>query len=235
LGWGAFVLVISYFLLADAGHVPDLLTNIELPGHADDIRRLGRELGRTWNAFLRGQLIIFIMIIISNFLLMTLLGVRNALGLAFLAGLAKFVPYIGPLIAGIVTALVAFFQSSNYLGIEPFTFAIVVVVAAVVLDQIYDNLVSPRIFGQTLGVHPAAVLIAAIIAANLIGFVGLLLAAPVLASLQLFGRYAMRKMVDMDPWPEPEAPSVDIRIPFEETLRKSFGRLKNLLKRGQKK
>ena len=115
------------------------------------------------------------------------------------------------------------------------SWAIPIIVAAVVLDQIYDNLVSPRIFGQTLGVHPAAVLIAAIIAANLIGFVGLLLAAPVLASLQLFGRYAMRKMVDLDPWPEPEAPPEEVGFPFEETLRRLFGRLKGLLSKRKKK
>ncbi len=68
------------------------------------------------------------------------------------------------------------------------------------MDQIYDNLVSPRIMGKRLGVHPAAVLVVAIIAANLIGLIGLVLAAPVLASGSLVGRYTVRKMFDRDPW-----------------------------------
>jgi predicted PurR-regulated permease PerM len=54
--------------------------------------------------------------------------------------------------------------------------------------------------GRSLGVHPAAVLVVAIIAANLIGLIGLILAAPVLASATLIGRYIMRKLLDRDPW-----------------------------------
>ncbi len=71
------------------------------------------------------------------------------------------------------------------------------------VDQIFDQIISPRLMGDTLGVHPAALLIVAIMAANLLGVVGLVLAAPVLATLQLFGRYATRKMLDMDPFPPP--------------------------------
>jgi predicted PurR-regulated permease PerM len=68
------------------------------------------------------------------------------------------------------------------------------------MDQIYDNLVSPRIMGKSLGVHPAAVLVVAIIAFNLIGIIGLVLAAPALATVNLIGRYTARKMFDRDPW-----------------------------------
>jgi predicted PurR-regulated permease PerM len=215
IGWGAFVMVISYFILADAGQVPEFFKSIDLVGHDADLRRLGNELGRIWNAFVRGQAVLFVMIVLSSFLLMTLLGVRNAVGLAFLAGLAKFVPYVGPFIAGLVTALVAFFQDGNYLGFEPpLLYATIVVVAAVVLDQIFDTLITPRLYGKALGVHPAAVLVAALIAASLLGLVGLLLAAPVLASLQLFTIYAIRKMLDLDPWASFESS----RVNFENVL-----------------
>jgi len=235
IGWGAFVLVISYFILADAGQFPNFLQNIDLAGHDADLRRLGRELGRIWNAFMRGQLFLTILVIFTSFLLMSILGVRNALGLAFLAGLAKFVPYVGPLVAGITNALVAFFQGGNYLGIEPeAVYALVVVVAAIVLDQIFDNIVTPRIYGQTLGVHPAAVLVAALIAANLLGFIGLLLAAPVLASLQLFVFYAMRKMLDLNPWPVPEKTAEDMDFPLPAPLRRIIERLQALRNRGEK-
>ncbi len=205
LGWGLFILLIAYFVLADSGRwFPDALVSIEIPGHQVDIRRLGRELGRIWNAFLRGQIVLFLLTVLLAAALMTVLGVRLALGLSLLAGLARFVPYVGPLTVWIVTGLVAFFQESNYLGLAPLQYALLVVLGQLVLDQVFDNYLSPRMMGQTLGVHPAAVLVSAIIATNLIGLVGLLLAAPVLATFQLFGRYALRKMLDLDPWPEPE-------------------------------
>ena len=60
---------------------------------------------------------------------------------------------------------------------------------------------------NTLKVHPAFVLIAAIIAANLIGILGVIVAAPLLATLQLVGRYTMRKLLDEDPWPPEERPA----------------------------
>ncbi len=207
-GWLFFILLISYFTLLDAGQVPDMVSgmvaNINLPGYNEDLSRLGRSLARIWNAFMRGQLTLFLVTMIVAFLLLSILGVRNALALALLAGIARFVPYVGPFVTWLVTGLVAFFQPGNYLGVEPLTFALIVVVAVLLYDQIIDNLVTPRLYGQALGVHPAAVLVAAIIAANLLGLIGLLFAAPVLATLLLFGRYAARKMVDLDPWPEPE-------------------------------
>jgi predicted PurR-regulated permease PerM len=198
--WGAFILLISYFVLVDRGKMSGELFYIEIPGYTADIRRLGSEMHRTWNAFLRGQVIIFGLVFITYGILMTVLGVRYSAGIALLAGLARFVPYVGAWTTWTTLALVSFFQGGNYFGLLPWQYTLLVLGVAILTDQVFDNLVSPRIMGQTLGVHPAAVLVAAIIAANLIGFVGLVLAAPVLATLIVVGRYAIRKMLDLDPW-----------------------------------
>lgn len=225
--WGAFVMTISYFTLAEAGQVPQFFSKIDLVDNPD-MERLGQELGKVWNAFIRGQILIFTLLVASSFLVLTMLGVRNSLGLAFLIGLAKFVPYVGPLVSGITTAVVAFFQGSNYLGIEPaLVFAIVVVLATIILDQVFDTLVVPRVFSESLGVHPAALLVAALIAANLLGLIGLLLAAPVLASMQLFFMYTARKMLDLDPWPEekPDKKDEGPKLPLFARLRAGLRRL----------
>lgn len=221
LGLAGFILLISYFLLADAGQVSAELVRIDVPGYNADIVRLGRELRVIWNSFLRGQLIIITLVVIAYTILMLILGVRFAFGLAILAGLARFVPYVGPLISGTVTALVAFFQASNHFGLEPFQFALLAVISAVILDQFFDNVITPRFLGQTLGVHPAAVLVAAIIAANLLGIIGLVLAAPVLATIQLIGRYVIRKMLDLNPWPESYTTElVDRETPWDRSRRR---------------
>ena len=191
---------------------------------------MGRELGRVWNSFVRGQILISSIIVSIYFVGLTALGVRNALGLAFLFGLAKFIPYIGPLVSEVTTGLVAFFQASNYLGMEQVTFLIVVIVFTIVVDLIIDNIIAPRIYGETLGVHPAAVLISALIMASLLGFIGIIFAAPVLASVQLFGRYGLRKMVDLDPWPEPE-PEPKPPVPIRQRLQNSVNWLKSIPKR----
>jgi len=232
IGWSLFIFIIAYFLLAEAGQVPDVFKNIDLPAHDAEYRRMGRELGRIWNTFLRGQLLVIILIVITYFFVMSVLGIRYALGLAILTGLAKFVPYVGPLIAGTTTALVAFFQGGNYLGIEPpFTYALIAVVAALVMDQTFDNLIVPRIYGRALGVHPAAVLIAALIGARLLGLIGIVLAAPGLASLQLFITYATRKMLDLDPWPNPETELKPIGVPLARPLQRLIKRTRSLVLR----
>jgi predicted PurR-regulated permease PerM len=139
---------------------------------------------------------------------MTLLGVHYSIGVAFVAGFASFLPYIGPAINWIVLGLVTFYQGSNPFGLVPLAYTIVAIGCALLIDQVFDNLVAPRIMAQTLRVHPAFVLIAAIIAANILGILGIVIAAPLLATLQLFSRYAGRKLLDRDPWPpEEDAPS----------------------------
>lgn len=200
--WGLFVLLISYFLLAEAGKFPGQSITVEIPDYEYDIQRLGHELRVIWNAFLRGQLIIILIVVIVYAILLNLLGLRFAFGIAIMTGLARLIPYIGPLITLVVTALVAFFQLDNHFGLPPAYYAALVVVIMILVDQVFDNYISPRIFGVSLNVNPAAILIAAIIFANLIGVIGLVLAAPVVATINLTSRYILRKMFDLDPWPE---------------------------------
>jgi predicted PurR-regulated permease PerM len=204
LGWLAFVVVISYFLLLESGGFRTRLFRVDIPGYSEDIHRLSKKLGYIWNAFLRGQIIIFFSKVISYTIIMSILGVHFAIGVALIAGFASFLPYVGPAINWIVLGLVTYFQASNPFGFAPLTYTIVAIVLALVIDQVFDNLVSPRIMANTLKVHPAFVLIAAIIAANLIGLIGIIIAAPLLATLQLIGRYTMRKLLDHDPWPPEE-------------------------------
>ncbi len=211
LGWALFVLLISYFVLAESGDVRGALIPVSIPGYADDIRRLGAELSRIWNAFLRGQILVFLLATLTYLMVLSVLGVHYALGIAFLAGIARFVPYVGNLVSWTTLALVAYFQAPSWLGLSPVSYAILCVACAILIDQIFDNFVTPRIISQALQVHPAAVLIAALVFANLLGLLGVVVAAPILATVALFWRYLTRKMLDINPWPEgeftPAAPS----------------------------
>ena len=131
-----------------------------------------------------------------------------------MAGLAKFLPYIGPAITWVVMALVTYFQPDTPFGMTALAYMGIVVITTTVIDWIIDNLIAPRIMARTLKVHPAAVLVTALVAANLLGILGVVIAAPFLASIMLLGRYIMRKMFDLDPWP-PEKPVAAHSNPFE--------------------
>ena len=203
-GWTFFVLIVSYFVMVESSGMRADLFKVEIPGYEEDLKRLGHELSRIWNAFLRGQIIIFSLASVVYTILFSILGVKYAIGLALMAGLAKFLPYIGPFFTTITMALVTFFQPDKPFDLPALWYMLGVMAFSSVTDQIIDNLITPRIMARTLKVHPAAVLVTALISANLLGIIGVVIAAPFLATFTLLGRYTMRKMFDLDPWPQTE-------------------------------
>jgi predicted PurR-regulated permease PerM len=203
-GWMAFILIVSYFFLLESGSLRRGIIKFDIPSYTEDVRRLSQELSRIWNAFLRGQIIIFGLSAATYTIALSILGVHFAIGLALLAGFANFLPYVGPAVTWVVLGLVTFFQAIKPFSLSPIAYTGITILVALLIDQIIGNLVAPRIMAQKLKVHPAFVLIAAIIAANLLGILGVIIAAPLLATLKLISQYTMRKMLDKNPWPEAE-------------------------------
>jgi predicted PurR-regulated permease PerM len=205
LGRLLFVVIISYFLLIESGGIGGQIVNVSIPGYEEDLRRMGTSLNRVWNAFLRGQVIIFLVAVLAYTVFLTLFGVRYAFGLALIAGLARFLPYIGPFINWVLLALVTYFQDYKLFGLSPLAYTALVLGLAILIDQVLDNYVAPRLMSKALKVHPAAVIIAVLVAADLLGLVGVVIAAPILATVELVGIYILRKLLDRNPFPPEEA------------------------------
>lgn len=208
LGWTLFIIIISYYLLHDLSKVLPSIERTVPAGYAPDVHRLAAELGPIWNAFLRGQITVAFILGLTDGILLGLLGVSYAPILGLLVGISTFIPLVGPAVTFVVIALVALFQPGNWLGLGPVYYLVVISIIYFVVQQIYDNVLYPRILGHSLELHPIIILVGAIMAANLAGIVGLLLSAPVIASLRLFGGYVYRKLFDLDPFPsDPDPPS----------------------------
>lgn len=217
-----FVLFVAYFLLSEAGRVGEIQID-QLPQYDYDIRRMGRQLRQVWDSFFRGQIIIFMMVFVVYLIVLSALGVRYSLALAAVTGLAIFIPYVGLWTAAITMVLVTFFQPYNYFGLQPWQYAALVLGIALVINFIFDNYISPRFFGRTLDIHPAAVLVAALLMASLFGLVGIFLAAPIVATVKAVGVYVFRKMFDLDPWPEGELEPKQIEFPWFRWTRQIKG------------
>lgn len=217
LGWAVFVLLVSYFVLSESHAGQKGLMQVDIPGYSNDLDRMSRGLDHIWNAFLRGQILIMGLAAIIYTIVLSLLGVNYALGLALLAGLARFVPYIGSFTVWGTLFLVTYFQEYKPFGLEAWLYSLIVVGFAWLMDMIVDNLIAPRIMARALKVHPAAVLVAAIIGLNLLGILGIIIAAPMLASLQLIAGYFLRKLFDLDPWEGFE------ETPTQPSLRRQLG------------
>ena len=203
LGWAILVFVLSIYFAIDLPRYGKLIRDsVDQPGYRWDVEQLMWRTRRIWNGYLRGQTTLAIIMAFIFTIMLNLLGVRYALVLGILAGLLDFFPYVGPFVIITLSALVAIFQDGNWLGLSSLWFGVVVLLAGLVVQQIEGNWLNPRIVGGATGLHPLLAIIGAIMGGAIAGLLGVLLAAPVLATLKLFGTYAWRKMFDLAPFPE---------------------------------
>lgn len=198
-----FVFVISIYLIFEAPNIGNYLQALaSQPGYQTDMERMAKEFSRIWSAYLRGQVILGVIIFFVVWLGLSLFGVRNALTLGLIAGLLEFVPTIGPITSTVIAMIVAFFQPSNAWGLEGWQFALIVLGFMIIVQQLENNVLVPRIVGNALDLHPLIVIIGVFMGASVAGILGAILAAPLLASLKLITVYAWRKLFDQPPFPE---------------------------------
>lgn len=202
VGWSILVYVLSIYFAIDWPRLGNAVSDaIHQPGYRYDAQRLMAETGRIWNSYLRGQTILAMLMGLLFTVILWILGVRYALVLGILAAVLNFIPFVGAFITVTLSVAVAVFQGDNWLGLDPMWFGLVVLAAGLILQQVEGNLLNPRIVGGALGLHPLLVMVGAIMGSILAGILGVMLAAPVIATIKLVGTYAWRKMFDLDPFP----------------------------------
>jgi predicted PurR-regulated permease PerM len=206
--WLLFILMTTFYLLKDADRLVEQVDQLAPPGYRDDVVRLRQQITDVWNAFLRGQLVMGLLMIAITTVVCMVIGLPYAWALGLLAGVTEFIPSVGPIIAAIPAVLLALFQDSNFLALGNIWFAALVAGLYVVIQQIEGNVLLPRILGRSLNLHPVFVLIAIIVGGSMAGILGMLLAAPVLATLRVIGLYIFCRLYDRDPFAdlEKEAP-----------------------------
>jgi predicted PurR-regulated permease PerM len=202
--WLIITLIAAYYLVKDADRLVEQLDDLAPPGYRDDFVRLRKQITAVWNAFLRGQLVMGLLMVAITTVAAMAVGLPYAFVLGLIAGLAEFVPNLGPIVALIPAVLLALFQGSSFLPLSNFWFAVLVTGMYLVIQQVEGNLLLPRVMGSSLNLHPLVVLFGIIVGGSLAGILGMLLAAPVLATLRVVGRYVFYRLYDRDPFAEPE-------------------------------
>jgi predicted PurR-regulated permease PerM len=200
--WTFFVLVASFYLVKDKDIILRWFDEVMPPAYRHDFRMLRARIARSWNAFLRGQLILCIVMGLVVGITMALIGLPYAWVIGLLFGILEFIPNLGPTLASVPTVLLALFQGSTVLNISNAWFAALVVGVSFLLQQLENSFLVPRILGQSLNLHPVVVLVAAIIGAQLAGVLGVLLAAPIVATLRILAEYVYHRLLDIPPFPE---------------------------------
>lgn len=200
-----FIFVISIYLAIEIPLLGQRVAGMaQLPGYRRDAERLLREFGRIWSAYLRGQVILGLVIFFVVWIGLAILGVQNSLALGLLSGLLEFIPVLGPIIGAGAAIVVALFQPETLGGMANWQYAGVVLIFMLIVQQLENNILVPRIVGESLDLHPLIVIVGVFMGSSLAGILGAILAAPVVATLKLLSIYAWRKMFDQPPFPHPE-------------------------------
>ena len=176
LGYALTTVFLSFYLLADGARAKGALFSLVPRGYHVRLARILFRLEIIVGGYMRGQLITSAAMFAVTFVLLTALGVPNALSLAAFAGAVDVIPFVGGLLA---TAPAVAMSASRGSGV-----AIAVLAVMVVYQEIESRILVPRVYGRVLRLSPAAVILALLIGGTLQGVIGALLALPVAAGLR---------------------------------------------------
>lgn len=187
------------------------------PAYIPEARILGERISRVWTDYLRGQLTVALVVGALTSLILFALGVPGALVLGVIGGLFNIIPTFGPIFAGVISAVVALVQGSYRFDIGNVLFALIVVGAYVLIQQLESSVITPRILGGAMAVSPLAILVGILVGFSAAGVLGAVVAVPVVATGREVFRYARAKLADEDPYPEGRpAPRPTLRDRWEK-------------------
>lgn len=164
------VFVLGIYFLASAPQVRRWIDGVIPTRQRGEFRRIELDAARLFGRYIRGQLLLGVIIGTVSAIAYLVLGVPYAVFLGVLAGILELVPIAGPIVAGAVAALVSL--------TEPFPLVLWVILAATAIQQLENHLLVPRIAGNAVGLHPIAALLAVLVGVEVAGLVGALFAVP---------------------------------------------------------
>jgi len=187
LGWIANIVllpVLTFFFLRDWDLIVGRVAALVPRDHAATVSRLASESNLVLGGFLRGQLLVMVILGVLYGAGLTMIGLDVGILIGLIAGVLTFVPYLGPatvIILGGMTALIEYGDWQHFAG----------VLAVFGTGQLIESLwLTPKLVGDRIGLHPAAVIFAVLAGGQLFGFLGMLLALPVAAITNVLLRYA---------------------------------------------
>jgi predicted PurR-regulated permease PerM len=198
---GIFVSLIAFYLTRDSEKFGDFLQGIIPMEYRDDIRMLAAEIDGIWAGFFRGQLILAVLIAIMVTVLCMAVGFPQPVLMGIFAGFMEFLLSVGHTIWLITALIIGLIEGSTYLPISNLAFAFVILLVQAIYTQIDLNILIPRIIGRQVHLHPMIVILGIIIGATVGGVLGIVLAAPTIATLRVLGRYVYARLLDLDPFP----------------------------------
>lgn len=183
--------VVAFYMLLDWDRMVAKIDSILPRDHAPVIRQIASEVDRTLSSFLRGQGTVCLTMGVFYAIGLMLVGLQFGLLVGAFAGLITFIPYVGALIGGVLAIGLGLFQFWGdwvSLGLVAGVFA---------LGQALEgNVITPKLVGSSVGLHPVWLMFALTAFGTLFGFVGMLVAVPVAAVIGVLIRFGIGQYQD---------------------------------------
>jgi predicted PurR-regulated permease PerM len=164
-----FLPVLTIYMLADGGKLWGSVLEL-VPAGAR--QQFDRSVQRNVLGFLRGQMTLVLFLSLTSFVVFALLGVKFSLVLALVVGVLDAIPGIGATLGVITVASLVFLTQGPWMALN-------VVVASIILQQIQDNLIHPRVMGKALNINPVVLFFALFVGERIAGLLGVFLAIPI--------------------------------------------------------
>ena len=181
LGQAFLLFVMSFYWLTSREQTLALLLLLSPKAQRQRVHAIWNDIEFRLGAYVRGQVILMVMIGVSSYLGLLLLGVPYAPALALIAGITEAIPLVGPLLGAIPAVIVGF-------TVSPATGLLVAALYAV-LQGLENNVLVPRVMSSNVGLNPLVVIIAIVAGSTLNGVIGAVLAIPLAGILQVLAQH----------------------------------------------
>jgi predicted PurR-regulated permease PerM len=178
--------ILAFYLLKDLNHIKLRFWQVIPLEWRPAVFKLGVDLDRTMAGYIRGQLVVALMVGVLSGVWTAVLGIPFALLIGLLAGVTDVIPYIGP-IMGALPAVLLGFVKSPWIGIYA-------LVGFVAIHQIEGTVLAPQVVGDAVGLHPLMVILAILMGGELAGLGGMLVAVPVAAAVKVMANHLYRRL-----------------------------------------
>ena len=180
--------VVAFYILVDWRRMIATLDGLVPLRHREEVRVLSRDVDRALAGFLRGQSLVCAFLGVWYAVGLSLVGLNFGFLIGITAGVLSFIPYVGSLTALIISAIVALVQ--GWPDWKLLLFSMGVIMSGQFLE---GNILSPKLVGASVGLHPVWLMFALLAFGSLFGFTGLIVAVPVAAAIGVLLRFAVRR------------------------------------------
>ena len=191
--------ILTFYLLRDWDTIVAHLGALVPASQRDTVFTLARETDEVLGAFLRGQVMVMLALSVMYATGLSLFGLQYAVAIGVVSGLVSFVPYLGLVFGVTLASLTVMFEPNPWIPLAG------IVGTFTIAQFIEGSVLTPKLVGDQIGLHPVVVIFAIAAGGQLFGFFGILLALPAAAVLSVLVRFAFDRYLR-------EHPEIDVDV-----------------------